>query len=509
MADLKDAIVALGGFDEAVGFGERGGDGFFDEHVEAGLEERTADFGVGDGGNGEDSGVGVADDVTVVGGGDGSARSGVFAGAFEVGVDDVGELGARVFGDNSDVVLAEGACANDGCADRFLPLLPVYNRAGPILRALALPRAWWSSVMMFLVHGLVVATWVSRIPAVQASLGLSNGALGLALLGAATGSVLAIPLCGWLVTRFGSRPVTWVSTAGFCVAPIPAAFATDVFTLASALFVLGAFAATMDVSMNVQAVEVERALGRPTMSRFHAMFSIGGMLGAALGGALASRGVGPLWHFAWAGAAFFALAMGFAPRLMASPPHEEDHALPLRGMPAALIAVSGIAFCLLVSEGAMADWTAVYLRQTLGAGPGTAAAGYAVFSAAMAGFRLAGDAITTRLGRARTVRTGSLVAAAGVLCAAVAPSVAWAMPGFALAGAGCSVVVPLAFGAGGRVKGVAPGAGVATVTGLGYIGFLVGPPSIGFTAQALNLRFGLGIVVAMCLIAAALGGFVE
>lgn len=362
---------------------------------------------------------------------------------------------------------------------------------------------------MFLVHGLVVATWVSRIPAVQTSLKLSNGTLGLALLGTAAGSVLAIPVCGWLVTRFGSKVVTWWSTAGFCFSPILIALATDAPTLTAALFLYGALAGTMDVAMNVQAVEVEHMLGRPTMSRFHAMFSIGGMAGAALGGALAARGVTPLRHFAWAGASFFVLAAAFAPGMMASPPHSGEHRLPFRRMPRALIAVSAIAFCLLVSEGAMADWTAVYLRQTLGAGQGTAAAGYAFFSAAMATFRLLGDAITTRLGRARTVRTGSLVAAAGVLCAVLAPSVAWAMPGFALAGAGCSVVVPLAFGAGGRVKGVAPGAGVATVTGLGYIGFLVGPPSIGFTAQALNLRFGLGIVVAMCAAAALLAGFVE
>jgi MFS family permease len=361
---------------------------------------------------------------------------------------------------------------------------------------------------MFLVHGLVVATWVSRIPAVQSALHLSNGALGLALLGTAVGSVSAIPVCGWLVTRFGSKPVTWLSTAGFCFAPLAIPFATDAPTLAAALFLYGVFAGTMDVAMNVQGVEVERVLGRPTMSRFHAMFSIGGMAGAAIGGALAARGIAPLWHFAAAGAVCFALSMSFAPGMMQSPPHPAELRWSFGRMPAALLAVSAIAFCLLVSEGAMADWTAVYLRQVLFAGPGVAAAGYSVFSAAMAVCRMLGDAITTHLGRVSTVRTGSLVAAAGVLCAILAPSIAWAMPGFALAGAGCSVVVPIAFGAGGRVKGVAPGAGVATVTGLGYIGFLVGPPAIGFTAQALNLRFGLGIVVVMCGIAALLSGFV-
>jgi len=360
---------------------------------------------------------------------------------------------------------------------------------------------------MFLVHGLVVASWVSRIPAIQAALHLSNGTLGLALLGAAVGSVTAIPFCGWLVVRFGSKTITTWSTFGFCFAPVAIAFAVDFYTLAAALCLYGALAGTMDVAMNVQGVEVERVLGRPTMSRFHAMFSIGGMAGAAIGGAVASRGISPLWHFSLAGLAFLVLSACFAPGMMEAPAAVGEHRISFRRMPAALIAVSAIAFCLLVSEGAMADWIAVYLRQTFSVGPGTAAAGYSVFSAAMATFRMLGDSITTRLGRARTVRTGSLVAASGVLCAALAPSIGWAMPGFALAGAGCSVVVPLAFGAGGRVKGVNPGAGVATVTGLGYLGFLIGPPAIGFTAQALNLRWGLGIVVAMCGIAAALGGW--
>jgi MFS family permease len=361
---------------------------------------------------------------------------------------------------------------------------------------------------MFLVHGLVVASWVSRIPAIQTALHLSNGTLGLALLGSAAGSVIAIPFCGWLVVRYGSKTVTTWSTYAFCFCPVAIGQAKGFYSLTAALFLYGALAGTMDVAMNVQGVEVERAIGRPTMSRFHAMFSIGGMLGAALGGAVAARGIEPSAHFVAAGMAFFLLAAYFAPGMGNMPGAAEEHRMAFRTMPAALVAVSAIAFCLLVSEGAMADWIAVYLRQTLFAGPGTAAAGYSVFSAAMAIFRLLGDAITTHLGRSRTVRIGSLVAAAGVLCAVAAPSVAWAFPGFALAGAGCSVVVPLAFGAGGRVKGVNPGAGVATVTGLGYLGFLVGPPAIGFTAQALNLRWGLVIVVLMCGIAAVLSRWI-
>jgi hypothetical protein len=268
----------------------------------------------------------------------------------------------------------------------------------------------------------------------------------------------------------------------------------------------------MDVAMNVQGVEVEKAMGKPTMSRFHAMFSIGGMAGAAVGGVVAARGVAPKLHFAAAALLYAVVAGACVGGMIASRAGEitrQAHRLPLGKIPAGLLAVSAIAFCMLLSEGAMADWTAVYLRQTLAAGPGTAAAGYAVFSAAMAVFRLLGDAITLRLGNVRTARFGSLVAASGVFCAIAAPSVRWALPGFAAAGAGFSVIVPLAFGAGGRVEGISPGAGVATVTGLGYIGFLIGPPAIGFTAQALTLRAALGIVVLFCLTAAMLAGWVK
>lgn len=152
----------------------------------------------------------------------------------------------------------------------------------------------------------------------------------------------------------------------------------------------------------------------------------------------------------------------------------------------------------------MGDWTAVYLKQVLRAGAGTAAAGYAVFSASMAIFRFLGDMITARLGPLLTVRTGSLVAAGGLLWALAMHSPGWSLPGFAAAGAGFSVIIPLVFGSGGRVDSVSPGAGIATVTGIGYIGFIVGPPAIGFASQLVTLRYALGIVVACCFTSALL-----
>jgi MFS family permease len=366
--------------------------------------------------------------------------------------------------------------------------------------------------VLFLVHGFVVATWVSRIPAVQISLRLSNGILGLTLLSSAVGAVCTIPITGWLISRYGSKKVTTASSILFCLAVALPGLAVNAGSLAAALFAFGALAAAMDVSMNAQAVEVEKVLHKPTMSRFHAMFSVGAMAGAGIGGWIAARGLLPFAHFLASGltnllaiAAVCILLLDTHPDV----PEQQQHRLPLKKVPPVLLALSAISFCILLSEGAMADWTAVYFRQILKSGPGLAAEAYAVFSASMAVFRFIGDFITVRLGPYRTAQVGSLVAAAGLLFALCMPLPGWALPGFAATGAGLSVIIPLVFGGGGRVESVSPGPGIATVTGIGYVGFIVGPPIIGFASQLFTLRYALGLVVACCLATAFLSRFMK
>jgi MFS family permease len=368
--------------------------------------------------------------------------------------------------------------------------------------------AWWATVVLFLQHGLVVSTWVSRIPAIKSSLAMPNGIFGLTLLSSAFGAVAFIPVAGIMIGRYGSKLVAVVCGVGFCLSLIPLALAPNVWALAASLFVYGAFAASMDVSMNAQGVEVEREMGKPTMSRFHGMFSLGGMVGASLGGLVAAHGFNPLPHFAVSACLNIIATVAVFPLLLDThnDPHSGDHRLPFNKIPPVLFALSAIGFCILLAEGAMADWTAVYLRQNMHAGEGTAAAGYAVFSASMAICRLMGDFITARLGPLRTVRTASLLAGFGLTCALAVPKPEWALPGFAIAGMGFSVIIPLVFGGGGRVKGIKSGAGIATVTGIGYIGFIVGPPAIGFASDLITLRFALGIVVACCVLSALLAG---
>jgi len=371
--------------------------------------------------------------------------------------------------------------------------------------------AWWATVVRFLIHGLIVSTWVSRIPAIQARLSLTNAVLGLCFLGTAVGAIIGVPLTGWLVGRFGSKQVTTWSTAAFCLALLAPSLAVNTATLFAALTIYGAMAAANDVSINSQAVAVEKALGTPTMSRFHGMFSVGGMLGAALGGVIAAHEVAPEIHLGTASVVLLILSACTAPFLLEAHENERKRSkrVNLRQLPTVLITLTVIGFCMFLSEGAMADWTAVYLKQVLVAGSGLAAAGYAVFSAGMAVFRLLGDAVTKRLGAVLTVRSGALLAALGLTLALVAQSPGWALPGFALTGTGFSVIVPLVFGAGGRMSSLPKGAGIAMVSGSGYIGFLFGPPLIGFVAQLTSLRAALFLVVGLSLLAATLANAVH
>jgi predicted MFS family arabinose efflux permease len=360
--------------------------------------------------------------------------------------------------------------------------------------------------IVFFLCGAGTANWVVRIPAVRAALGLSNGTLGIALLGVAVGAVLTMPLTGRLVARYGSRPVTRVAAVLFAISLALPPLAPSLPLLVAALLALGAGSGMLDVSMNAQAAAVERRYERPLMSGFHALFSFGGLVGAALGGLVADRGVAPVPHLAVVALLCGALGIWVTRALL--PAHEDaapEHAS-FRRPSRALLALGVIAFCVLFGEGAMADWTAVFLRDVSGVGAGLAAAGYAAFSLAMAGGRAVGDLLTMRLGRERLVRGGGALAALGVAIAVVGVRPWAAIVGFAMVGAGLSTVFPTVLARAAVLPGQAPGAAIATVSTFGYAGFLAGPPLIGFVADALTLRGGLAIVALTSLTIVALAG---
>jgi MFS family permease len=375
-------------------------------------------------------------------------------------------------------------------------------------RSLRIARA--SVAAIFFINGAATANWLVRIPAVQARLGLSAGALGVALLGVAVGALIAMPRAGHLVARYGSRPVTRAGAIAFGATFLFPPLAPNPLLLVVALVILGAGHGTLDVAMNAQAAAVERHYGRPVMSGFHALWSAGGLVGASMGGFVAGHGIGAVPHLIATGLVAGCLATavtgGMLPATADATAGEATPARP-RGI---LLTLGIMAFCVLLGEGAMADWSALYLRDVTGATAGRAAAGYAAFSLAMAAGRFAGDRLTLRFGATPLVRGGGVLAALGLACALTLATPWAAVAGFAAVGAGFSVSFPLMLARAGALPGTSPGTAIATVSVFGYAGFLAGPPLIGFVAQATSLRGGLAVVIITSLIVAALaGGFRE
>ncbi len=362
---------------------------------------------------------------------------------------------------------------------------------------------------MFFVNGAVFANWVTRIPVIQQKLGLSNGALGVAITGMAVGALVSMPTTGWVLTRFSSRSVTTIAGLGYCATLPLLALAPNLLILAMVLVLFGAFNGAMDVAMNAQGIAVEKRYQRPIMSSFHGWFSVGGMAGASGSGLLASAGIDPIPHLVGV-ALLLGIVTIFASRRLLSAgidavSHEPAFVVPTR----ALLGLGAVAFCALVGEGAMADWSAIYLRKTLGTGLGLAAAGYSVFSLAMAVFRFTGDWLTQRLGPVRMVRLGGIVAATGLGLSLIIAQPVAALIGFACVGVGFSTIIPIVFSAAGRTPGIPPGLSLAAVTTTGYSGFLFGPPLIGFASDLLTLPRALSIVVILSTIIAVLAGTVR
>ncbi|XXX82382.1 MFS transporter [Sorangium sp. So ce134] len=373
-------------------------------------------------------------------------------------------------------------------------------------------RARRAVSVMFVANGIAFASWAARVPAVRERLGLRDSALGLALLGIAFGAMLAFRAAGPLIARFGSRRVTRVSAVLLCAAlPLPA-LAPSFAGLVVALLLLGASNGLMDVAMNAQAVEVERRHGRPILASFHGMFSLGGLIGATLGALAADRALSPAAHL-FAVAAVLAAAVSAAGGALSADARPEASAAAAAGAPAAgrstrLLLLGLIAFCSSIGEGAMANWSAVYLRDELHTTASVAATGYAVFSLAMLLGRFSGDRLTQRFGAERLVRAAGLLVAGGLGAALLVNLPIALLLGFGCVGAGLSVVVPLVFRAGASAPGVAPGRALATLATMSYGGFLVGPPAIGLVADQLTLRGGLVVVVALVLVIVVLASAV-
>ena len=350
-----------------------------------------------------------------------------------------------------------------------------------------------SLAFVFLANGAALASWYPHLPAVQRRLAVGPAALGLALLGLALGALVAMPLSGYVLHRTGSRLVVAVTALGMCLAlPLPA-LAPSVGALGLSLCLLGAFCGALDVSMNAHGVGLERALGRPILSRLHALFPLGGLLGAGLAALAIEAGLSPVRHLSLAAAILGGGVLVALARL--APVAIDTAGGPLLARPGrAILPLGLVAFCGLLAEGAMGDWTAIWLHG-LGASEAVAACGFAAFSLAMALGRAAGDHAVVRRGSTAVLRRGGVVAAASLLLALVAGHPLIGLAGCLGVGFGIANVVPVVFRRATEVPGLPPGHGLAATTTVGYCGLLAGPPLVGFVASVAGLPVALGLVV--------------
>jgi len=383
--------------------------------------------------------------------------------------------------------------------------------------------ARWAVSAHFLVMGLTGGVWMARVPAAKSQVHLSDGTLGIALLAVPVGLVLGAALAERLVDRVGSAVLGRITGVGSCAATVTPGLAHSLPELMAALFVVGVFGGTLDVSQNAQGVRVEAAYGRPVMTTMHACYSLGAILGSLAGGAFAWADVGLLPSLAAVGAVG-ALIDGTAgpwllpkirpqdqntPGPVAAKATGESSAAPLgagaatasrdarRRVRRLVLALGVLGVCGLVGEGSAGDWSAVYLKDNLGTSAGLASLGFAAFSVTMTLGRGLGDRLIGRFGVVPVIRACGLLATTGLALALATPVPAVAIVGFTVFGAGLSIVVPQVFAAGGRADPLHPGSGLAKVVGFGYTGMAAGPAIIGLIADKIGLHLALLIPLAL------------
>lgn len=357
-------------------------------------------------------------------------------------------------------------------------------------------RAKLSTHLAFFATGFGLASWAPLIPFVKERAGLNDAQLGLLLLCLGIGSVIAMPLTGWLSARYGSKPMIIIGGLGFGLLFPFLVISHEPWALAATLLGLGACAGTLDVSMNVHAVEVERMAGKPIMSAFHGLFSVGGILGAGGVTLLLSLGLPPLiCGFASGVIAFIAILFAW-PRLLSA-----------RGEPVKLVMPHGVVVLLAILiaimflvEGAILDWGALLLIEMDLASAARGGLGYVVFSVAMTIGRLYGDAIVIKIGNKNTLVYGSLLAIFGFAVLLLSSHIIQAMLGFALIGFGSSNLVPVVFRLAGEQKIMPSTLAIAAVTTTGYAGILLGPALIGFISQVTSLKFSFIALAALTLL---------
>ncbi len=346
---------------------------------------------------------------------------------------------------------------------------------------------------MFSVNSFFFGTWITRLPEIQNHLNLSEGDLGLALLGLPLGALIIMPAMGWFTHKFGSGQVTLFCSILFCILSITPVMAWSHLVLILTFILVGLGTGSMDIAMNAAAAGIEKKYKVSIMATCHGLWSVGAMVGAGSAGIIAGFGYSPKSHVFFVACALLILVLILSPRLRTiKDPGEPGKAFAWPTGPLFSIAVVG--FCIALGEGAMADWSAVYLKNTLQASAYISGFGFAGFAGAMAIGRFYGDKIIPAWGVKKVVTLGCLIATFSLPLGLALPMPWLAIGGFTLAGIGFSCLIPAIFISAAHTPGLSSATGIAAVASLTYLGMLTGPPAVGIVAEEFGLSVGLGFV---------------
>ena len=355
----------------------------------------------------------------------------------------------------------------------------------------------------FFVGGFGTASWAPLVPLLKARLGVADDVLGLLLLCIGIGSLVTMPFAGALAGRFGCRRVIAVDSLVFASLLAALAMVDSIYLAMPALLAFGSAMGIIDVTVNIHAVRVEQLLKKRVMSGMHALWSVGGFMGAGLFGVWMALGLTPLGATACSSAIIVLLVLAFARFLLAGRSATEGRVLAVpRGIVAFVAAVAGISFLV---EGAVMDWSGVFLTEVRAMDMSLAGTGFSVFSAAILVMRLFGDRLVNRLGARRVVFFGSVIAIAGFLLVILSPLAPLLFLGFFAVGFGCANIVPIFFSLMGRQKDMPLNTAVAAVSTCGYLGILMGPAAIGFIAHSTSLLASFALLAVLLFIQLLVG----
>jgi MFS family permease len=354
----------------------------------------------------------------------------------------------------------------------------------------------------FLLHGMLLGSWVPHIPLVKDALAIGPALFGLALLSLPVGAVIAMPLTGIMISKYGSAPLTLLAGLLFCIFVLGPPHATSIFAFVPLGILLGAAIGTMDVAMNAHGLLVERTLERPTMSIFHGAFSLGALVGTFCAASL-MRSIGPSWQLLAMSGICFVMQLWASRHFLPSAADKGQTSSSFVWPTRATLALGVLCFLALMIEGSVLDWGAIYLRERFGVDAAFAALAFGTYQGGMAVARFTGDYLRQKFGAVPLTLGSALLAAIGTAAGLYSPSVNLTIVAFVFAGLGVGNIAPILFAGGGRLEKEAPGRGIAAVATMGYTGFLAAPPVIGIVAQATSLQIALSLTIVAALVIAA------